>query len=386
MQVIQEADQNFLTFEDVLKKYSHIRLATQADNEDILKFYKNEVMQTQKESVSFARDPDFFSFYRQTTNIFWTFLFLNDDLSIGGMGTVLRHIRYVEGEYKPVAYFCDLRISANAGRRAKVQWRQFFPDVIASLPKLNKDEVCFGSYTAILANNDVAINSLTKSGRGVTYRYLNTYNVQSFISTGLCHSKKFHCKPIDMKIFSDFYKKHAYHKFLSQELLDLEKTLTNIQKDSKGFLLLGVFKQDKIYAITALSVNNMARRLKINNLSGAKLIASKTFKFTLKQNIKDDGELSVSDLNYTCFHSDHKDPSTYYQEEMIEAVFDYLDKNKLTRESHILNIYLNQNSLANSILSRGISFLTQGHLYEIHTEGGQGVLPKDQFRFEGALL
>lgn len=388
MQVSDEIINRNLTFEDVLAKYSHIRLATEEDNQSILNFYKNEVMQTSAESVSFARDPDFFAFYRQTTNIFWTFLFLNDDQSIGGMGTVLRHIRWVDGALKPVAYFCDLRISANASRRVKLQWRQFFPDCIASIKILKEEQRCIGAYTAILAANDAAIASLTKPGRGVTYRYLNTYNVHSFVATGLLHSNKFYAQEVSLKEFTSFYKKNNSNDFLSLDVEDLENTIQAMTKLSKKVILLGVYKKNKLYAITCLCINNTSRRLKINNLSGAKLIASKAFKFTLKENISSEGELSVSDLVFTCFTSEEvkNDSNVVFHEEMIEAILKYLDQNKLTRSSHILNLYSNAKVFDNDLLRRGISFLTKGHLFEIHSEGESSVLPKSSFQFEGALL
>lgn len=388
MQISEENTNSELTFEQVLGKYSHIRLATQEDNQAILDFYKNEVMQTSAESVSFARDPDFFAFYRQTTEIFWTFLFLNDDQTIGGMGTVLRHIRFINGAFRPVAYFCDLRISSNAGRRAKLQWRQFFPDCISSIKILKEDQRCISAYTAILAANDLAIASLTKSGRGITYRYLNTYNVQSYVSTGLVHSQKFYAKEISLLEFTKFYKENVGMNFLAQDTSDLVNTISSMNKLSKKFILLGVFKKDKLYAITAVSINNVSRRLKILNLSGAKLLASKAFKFTFKEAITSDGEMSVSDLVFTCFkHKElNKDPDTAFREEMIESIFSYLDKKKLTRTSHILNLYLNERVIENDLLKRGISFITKGHLFEIHAEGEESVLPKTTFRFEGALL
>lgn len=388
MQLNEENTNSDLTFEQVLGKYSHIRLATQEDNQAILDFYKNEVMQTSAESVSFARDPDFFAFYKQTTKTFWTFLFLNDDHSIGGMGTVLRHIRFIDGDFKPVAYFCDLRISSNAGRRAKLQWRQFFPDCISSIKILKKDQRCISAYTAILATNDAAIASLTKSGRGVTYRYLNSYNVQSYVSTGLLHSQRFFTKEISLFEFTEFYKENVGMNFLAQDTNDLVNTISAMRILSKKFILLGAFKKDTMYAITAVSINNVSRRLKILNLSGAKLLASKAFKFTLKDAVTSDGEMSVSDLVFTSFKEIKltKDPDVAFREEMIESIFNYLDKNKLTRTSHILNIYLNERIVENDLLRRGISFLTKGHLFEIHAEGEEGVLPITTFRFEGALL
>lgn len=373
---------NYLTMDEVVKKYSHIKIATEEDNQKILEFYKNEAMVTDGESISFARDPNFFDFYRLTTNTFWTFLFLNDDLSIGGIGSVLRHERRVGEEIKPLAYFCDLRISHKAGRRAKIQWRQFFPDIIESLPKLAPEYYCISAYTAILASNDAAINSLTKGGRGITYRYLNSYLVNSFVTTGLLHSKLFYAEEITIETFLKFYQENNAKIFLSEEKSSLQNTISKLSSFSKESNLVGVFKNGTLVSVSFIVNKNITRRLKVNNLSGAKMLATKLLKVLGKPTPSKDGELQVVDFLY--YSLDEKFES--FEKEILEAYSEFLNNHKINKKAHTINI-INDNKIDNmNILNNGISFITKGHLFEIHPENGSGILPNEKFRFEGALL
>ncbi|EQC47756.1 hypothetical protein [Bacteriovorax sp. Seq25_V] len=372
--------QQYEDLHKILEEFSHIRMATEADNEAILKFYKNESMQTKEESISFARDPNFFDLYRLTTDTYWTFLFLNDDLSIGGMGSVLRHMRQLENESTPLAYFCDLRISHNAGRKARVQWRQFFPRLVSALPRLEPSLACKSAYTAILANNDAAINSLTKSGRGITYRHLGTYYVKSHINTGLFPNDKFYTKEISTEEFQSFYNKQNGTKFLSEDTKYTHETLT---KKHATFNNLGVFSQGNLIAIARPVTKNITRRLKVQNLKGTKLQATKLLKLLGRPTPGSDGELSTLELTYLTFakalEKDDRDM-------VIESIWKWIKRSGLLREIHIINYVQETKEEDVSMLRQGIAFTTNGHLFEIHPEEEKGILPKSSFRFEGAFL
>ncbi len=372
--------EQYQNLDKILEEFSHITMASESDNEAILNFYKNESMQTKEESISFARDPNFFDLYRITTDTYWTFLFLNDDMTIGGMGSVLRHIRQFNGEPTPLAYFCDLRISQSAGRKARVQWRQFFPRLISALPKLEPKLACKSAYTAILANNDAAINSLTKSGRGITYRHLGSYFVRSHLNTGLFPQKKFYTQEISNNEFSSFYQEHNEKIFLSE---DPKYTFDRLKEKDASFINLGIFSQGKLVAIARPLAKNKTRRLKVQNLSGAKLHATKLLRLLGRPSPGKDGELATLELTYLTLRPDLEGED---KDRAIESIWNWIRKSRLLKEIHVINYIDNSRTTNSSILTQGICFTTNGHLFEIHPEEESGILPIKDFRFEGAFL
>ncbi len=371
---------DFASMDDILEKFTHIRLATEEDNAEILEFYNNESMQTGEESISFARTPDFFNFYKLSSKKYWLFIFLNKDQSIGGVGGVLRHERFVNGKLKPLAYFCDLRISNNASRIAKVQWRKFFPEIINILPKLGPDEYCESAYTAILADNEAAINSLTKGGRGITYRFLGKYHVHSYINTGFLKSKKFYAQDISQDEFLRFYKTENSEKFLCEDPI---QTIKEISKYSTPVSFVGVFHQGKIIAALKPVLKNQTRRIKIQNMSKSKVMATNGLKLLGRPTPSKQGELSILDLSFLSYssHLELEDKKL-----VLEAIQLWIERNKLLKDIHIINMTDTSDIIPSSPLERGINFVTPGHLYEIHPEEQSGILPTSQFRFEGAFL
>jgi len=370
----------YATMDEILVNFSHIRLATQDDNQDILNFYNNESMQTGGESISFARTPDFFEFYKLSSKKYWLFLFLNKDQSIGGVGGVLRHERYVDGKLRPLAYFCDLRISPKASRIAKLQWRKFFPEIINLLPKLGPDEYCETAYTAILADNEAAINSLTKGGRGITYRFLGKYKVHSYVSTGLLKSKRFYPKEISESEFLNFYEEQTQGQFLVERPRD---TISKVRQHSTELPYIGIYSHSSLVAVVKPILRNKTRRIKVQNLSKSKSVITKGLKLIGRPAPTSSGELSNLDLAYLTYKTNL---DVTDKEGVIEAIQLWIDKNKLMKDIHIINLTETTHQLTSSPIQRGIDFSTPGHLYEIHPEGEAGLLPETNFRFEGSFL
>lgn len=363
-----------------LENFSHIRLATADDNEEILKFYNNESMEAGGESISFDRNPNFFSFYELTTKQYWVFLFLNKDQTIGGIASMLRHVRKVEGKDVPLAYLCDLRISSNASRITKLQWRKFFPDTLKLLTNLAEHERCETAYTAVLASNTAAVNSLTKSGRGMTYRKLGGYNIHSFVNTGFLKSKKYITKTISQEDFLGFYNLEGRSSFLSE---DPSYVLDKLIESSSETEYLGVYRGQELIAVTKPILENKSRRIKIQNMNKAKRVATSLFKLFSRPQMNNKGEIETLDLSYwTC----KKSLAAQDTGKVIESVQRWIDDSGLLKKVHIINIIESNNKVKNSFVKRGISFTTKGLLFEVHPESEAGILPMDEFRFEGAFL
>jgi hypothetical protein len=368
-----------VSFPELVEDFSHIELATEADNQSLLNFYKNESMKADGAAISFDRGDDFYAFYKSTTDKFWCFKFLNDDGSICGIATILRHWRYMNGELVPLAYFCDLRVSPKAGRRAQVQWRKLYPLIVKSLKNLGPDDYCVGAYTAILAQNQDAINSLTKSGRGMSYRYINDYYVHSFVVMGPFTYNKYEVKKIDRQTFLNFYHQQTNKRFLSEQEI---KSLDYF-KDKGMPYLLGVFHQNKLCAITAPLFENPSRKLKVIGLKGLKKAALNSLKFVGRPAPSSTGVLKTLDFTYFTYDNES---SAQDVQDYIKAIEHWLKKEKLLSQVHIMNIIDPKYKYQAQLAELGLYFTTVGKLYEVHPEDEDGVLPTTEFRFEGAYL
>ncbi len=167
---------------DIVSKYSHVRLATADDNEAILAFLATVEMETTGLNLRYDRTPDFFSFIREQGDCGFTFLFLNDDRTIGGLCVASFRRFYVKGRLVRAGYLSDLRLHPKLSRRARVQWRQCYAEVVEQAHHIKEFENCEYLCTAILAENEAAIKALASGKSGFNYRELMRY--ESFAVLG----------------------------------------------------------------------------------------------------------------------------------------------------------------------------------------------------------
>ncbi|MEH0861289.1 hypothetical protein [Halobacteriovorax sp. DPLXC-1] len=360
-----------LTLEEVMEPYSHIRLATKSDNDAILNFYKDIHMQTGTESLSFDRGENFFEFYERKGNHYWSFVFLNDDETICGVGTIIRQIRHVNGEFRPVAYFCDLRVSPVGGRRAKVQWRKLFKDIIEALPNLSEELRCEMSYTAILSDNERAIKSLTKNGRGFNYRHIDNYHVYSVVCPPVFNPARGRVQKIDFKKFNDFYRSENSNLELREQITD--------EKDNKYF---GVFDGAKLSAVFMITDKSLGRRYKLYNMQAPKRLLTKLVQLMGRPGVSN-GILQTLEVLYLSFE---KSLSNEAKKEMIMSILKYFSLNKTMKDFHICNLYTGQEKFNFSYFIDGIIVESTGHMFEIHGDTTGPLWPVRKFRFEGSVL
>ncbi len=359
------------TLQEVMEPYTHIRLATKDDNEAILEFYKDIHMETGEESLSFDRGANFFKFYERKGNKYWTFLFLNDDKSICGVGTIIRQLRFVDGAIRPVAYFCDLRVAANGGRRAKVQWRKLFSEVIELLPNLPEEDRCEMAYTAILSDNQAAINSLTKGGRGFNYRHIDNYHVYSVVSPPLFNPSRAKVRQISFNDFIEFYKNESRH-------LELAEDLTNDPMTH----YFGIYDNSELAAVFAYTDADFGRSYKMYNLKTQKKLLTQLIESTGKPKVEN-GHIKSLEIQFLTFKTASSEDT---KKELITGMLKYLKQNNILKKYHICNLYTGQDEIDFDFLIDGIVVKNTGHMFEIHTSKNNGLWPIKPFRFEGSLL
>lgn len=170
-----------LTLADLMAPYPRIRLATPDDNRALLKFLSSVSMDAQSFSMRYDRNPDFFAFTRQQGIDQSVFLFLNDDDSIGGMGTVCLRDQYVEGQLVRTGYHCELRTTPGLSRRARIQWRHLYRDLIRHYQTVEDYGGCAFFYTALLRGNRAAEAALARKNRDFVYRPIADYQTGAIL-------------------------------------------------------------------------------------------------------------------------------------------------------------------------------------------------------------
>lgn len=164
-----------VTLASVMAAYTRIRLATPEDNRSLLHFLASVPMDAQSFSLRYERTPDFFTFTRQQGIDQSIFLFLNDDDSIGGMGTICLRNQYVEGQLMRTGYHCELRTAPGLSRRARLQWRYLYRDIIQHYQTIEEFGGCAFFYTALLHGNRAAEAALARKSRDFIYRPIADY-------------------------------------------------------------------------------------------------------------------------------------------------------------------------------------------------------------------
>ena len=368
------------SIEKILEPFEYIHVATEEDNDDLLNFYKNESMQLKNESISFTRGNDFFAFYKSTSEKYWCIKFINKDKKISGIGTILRHHRNINGEIKPIAYFCDMRISAHANRITRFQWRKGFQLIIENLNNLGPDDYCVSAYTAILELNNHALNAFTQGKRGVLHKFLGKYYIHSFINNGIFTKNRYRVKEISKKDFCDFYHSHTNSSLLAEAEIYSLKKIEYIDRKSD---YIGIYDNDKLCAIASPIFKNRARGLKIQGLKGVKKLATDSLKLLDRPKMQENGELRTLDISYFTYSNDLLLNDV---ENIISSIQNWIKNENFLKDIHIVNIIDTKYKYNLNIFKTGLHFDTVGHIYELYAENGVSILPKSDFRFEGTFL
>jgi hypothetical protein len=169
------------TLAALMAPYPQITLAQPEDNLPILQFLDSVSMNTNSLSLRYVRTPDYFAFTRQQGVQSSIFLFRNENGSIGGMGTIALRNQYVRGKLVRTGYHCELRTTPSLSRRARIQWRQLYRDLIRHRHTISDYGGCAYFYTAVLNGNQAAEVALTRKNKDFIYRRIGTYHAAALL-------------------------------------------------------------------------------------------------------------------------------------------------------------------------------------------------------------
>jgi hypothetical protein len=96
-----------MRLQDLLQSYPHFRLATEQDNQKILKFFRDIGMKTSQYSVRYDRGEDFFQFSKEQSRQSFLFLIENEEGEIKGTGSIILINHFYKNEKTTCAYLGD---------------------------------------------------------------------------------------------------------------------------------------------------------------------------------------------------------------------------------------------------------------------------------------
>lgn len=216
-----------MKLESLFQKYPNFRLATQADNQEILSFFQSMTMDTPAFSLRYERGPDFFAFTKEQGLQNFTFVIVDEDKKIMGTAsiTVMNHI--LNFKKKKIAYLGDLRISPRLNAKIRILWKKFYSELIDQFHSFDEFTGIEFLYSAILEENENAIRSLLKNNDKLIYHQLTSYNTYNI------YAKKFLAKLSDKYIFESVTKENflqTLNKF--SQLNGLQENF-NLEEDNE---------------------------------------------------------------------------------------------------------------------------------------------------------
>jgi hypothetical protein len=149
-----------VTLAELIDHFTRVRLATAQDNAAILQFINSISMQTEEGGLGIDRLPDFFSLTRMQGDKSFTFLFDNDDGSIGGIGCISVTTMQIKGRAQRLGYCSDLKFSRKISRDTRKEFYQFYQSLIEKFSTIEELEGCEYVVTSILDGNVAAKKSL----------------------------------------------------------------------------------------------------------------------------------------------------------------------------------------------------------------------------------
>ncbi|UJR81094.1 hypothetical protein [Sandaracinus amylolyticus] len=166
---------------EILEGVPGARLATEADNDAIVRFYDRRAMGTAAFEVGYRRGPDFFALLRCQSDRH-VVIVCESAGEIRGVGTITVRDGWAHGAPVKVAYLGDLRIAQD--RRLLVSWRRAYGALVAHASEIEELDRASVFVTAVMDANTLARAALIeRRGKGgPTYLPLAPFRMQSVLA------------------------------------------------------------------------------------------------------------------------------------------------------------------------------------------------------------
>ncbi len=153
----------------LVQRFTRVRIANRGDNAQILQFIGQSPTDSGSIVFLFDRNPDFFKYLDCQGQPHFVFIFQNDDKTIGGIAAVLIKKHYLNGILTPTLYLADVRIDPKASRKTRLEWRQFYAELVQESGNIDEFLGCSYVYTLVMDANKTGLAAFQSQKRGIRY-------------------------------------------------------------------------------------------------------------------------------------------------------------------------------------------------------------------------
>jgi hypothetical protein len=345
------------TLQQLTEKYKYVRMVKPEDNEELLTFFESISMECGPISMKYCRRPDILKSFEEQSENSYIFVYLNEDETIGGFGSLIVNKLFINGEAVQAAYYADMRLSPTLCRKAHVESRKIYAESLKRYKEIEELKDVKYFYTAILKENEKALQALTKKKRGIIYHELCEYNVVSLLK--IRKSKVNPKFTTEISKISNPSKEITLNRLFQNQENHHERVLI---KDGNKILLSATIKKMK------------GRSLIISNAPKYLQFLCRLLPLLMRPALKVNKEFVqryITDLYF--------DDSHYTKDELFFVFLQFIRNLPEYQRTHAYSFIHQKNDNLSKSLSRCISQITTGILFQVTSDDEeQTIFPDDR--------
>ncbi len=163
-----------MDLKDLLKRYPHIRVAKESDNDLIIDFYKKLNDKSLPQSKLHFHNDDFFKFIRERSKDYLVFILENSKKDIEGISIISYRDGFIDGKSTIVGYLGDLRLIS--AKDSDIEWHKFFAEFMKYSEYMDETFCCKYYQVALKTSSDLDIKGI-KFSPLVQYEMVNIIGV-----------------------------------------------------------------------------------------------------------------------------------------------------------------------------------------------------------------
>jgi hypothetical protein len=370
------------------------RLATPADNERVLAFYRKLSMAGGMFNIQFVKDPDYFRFLDYEGTPHYVLLVENDDGDIEGMAALVVRSSYVDGKIEKVSHFSDLRFMRKRERKTTLDWKDLMRTFCEDGHTIDQLDGCRYFLGSFIMANEFARNAFTSLETPFDISEVANYSMVNLVGrrplkwAGV--KRRGHAMAVDvsrgteadrdeLRAFLDRQNKRRHLGFVySGEANELDRRLRTWDGFSMASFFIARDATGRIVGCFGAWDHSAGRRIIVDNFPTSLAMALKVAKRLGKNVPRPGDELRI--LYLTTLEIEH-DLDKGARGAVMNAMLDSLYESGITADFHMVSYcdYTNE-SLLDAVESSYFTQKTPTLLYQMHMKGAPGVVREKQLR------